>query len=440
MNAAEFAVYSRRTWRAPVFRFPAAYYDLLPENYITATGLKLLGDKSGNSGVNVLALNGVAGNYASALDSVPLSITGDIDLRAYVALNDWTSGAFQYLISKILTDGQGAYDFAINATGNLIFRYTADGSFAGLKTGTSTAAVAFADFALGGVRVTYVAATGQVLFYTSSDFVTWTQLGNAVAITAGNIFDGTDALRIGQTIATGTVSGLIYRAQIYNGIAGTLAFDANFSTFTKLAATGTESSANAATVTINTTGDTGARICGARDVVQMTGTKQPSLPGVGALFDGSDDFMKAAAWAMAQPVTVYFAGQQVTWTDTDKILDGSKTGESILGQSIGTPSLVLYALTGAACQISPALATNCVITSQFNGASSLARVNRAAGVTGNPGSAAMHGITLGARADGLQPSNILLLEVLVFNAAHDEIAQQRMARDEMRKNRIPMAA
>lgn len=242
--------------------------------------VSLWADKSGNSAINALCLNGALNNYASAPDSVALSITGDIDIAIRLSTPIWTTPAATYrLLTKRASATLVSYDLALTNTGALQFITSVDGST--LRSAGSSASVAFSNFAIGWVRVTRASASGDTIFYTAPDSSTyptvWTQLGTTQSTTAGAIFDGTQAVEIGST-NIGTAANLlgnVYRAQIRNGIAGTLVFDANFTAVAKLATSFTESSANAATVTINTSGDTGARISGERDLYQGTVTKQP---------------------------------------------------------------------------------------------------------------------------------------------------------------------
>ena len=251
----------------------------------------LVADRSGQSAVNGLVLNGVSGNYASSPDSVATSITGNIDIRVLVQLQSWTPASPQIAVGKYTSAGsQKSYYLQINATGALQIGWSANGS-SDLNS-VSSVSTGFAAFSPKWIRATLQVNDGAgnnvATFYSSDDGVTWTQLGTTIT-TAGTtgIFDSTAPVSVGGVNA-GTASlatGIIYRAQIYNGINGTLAFDANFTTVAKLATSFAESSVNAATVTINTSGDTGARICGARDLVQMTSAKMPNyLAGGGSYY------------------------------------------------------------------------------------------------------------------------------------------------------------
>lgn len=257
----------------------AARYDAsVPSSLIvnSSNRVSLWADISGNSAVNVLCLNGAGNNYGSAPNSAALQITGDIDLRAELMAVSWTPSSPAYLVSKWLTTGTGpnSYTLGVLTTGKLELAWSSTGS--NTLTADSTVAVGFSAYATGWIRGTLAVSSGTVTFYTSPDGVTWTQLGSTVVSGATSINSNTTAITLGGLNATNSLLvGNLYRAQIYNGINGTLVFDANFATASKLAATFTESSTNAATVTINTSGSQGARISGARDLVQLTTADQP---------------------------------------------------------------------------------------------------------------------------------------------------------------------
>ena len=208
---------------------------------------------------NYLYLPGVSSNNAAAPDSAVLSITGDIDLRAKVAMDDWTPGAAQIFLSKGAA-GNFSYSFYLNVDGKFVFMNSTTGSN-NLFTSSSVAPT-IADGSTLWVRVTLDVDNGAsgntVTFFTSTDGANWTQLGTPV-VNAGvtSIYDGTSQLEIGTWQGGANPSrGKIFRAQVLNGIGGTVAFDANFETgiTTNLPTTFTESSANAAVVTINYSG------------------------------------------------------------------------------------------------------------------------------------------------------------------------------------------
>lgn len=172
---------------------------------------------------------------ASTPDNAALDITGDIDVRVKVALDDWSNGLVQQLIAK--WDGAGnqrSYRFQVAATGALQFSWSTAGTIGIDKT--STASPSFADGEMKWVRATLDVDNGasgnDVNFYTSDNGTSWTQLG-ATVTTAGvtSIFAGTALLHVGS-LSTGGGStrgvGSYHKAIVMNGIAGTEVANPNF--------------------------------------------------------------------------------------------------------------------------------------------------------------------------------------------------------------------
>jgi hypothetical protein len=178
-------------------------------------------------------------------------------------MTDWTPAAAQIIVGKRATASQKSYFLSVNTTGTLKLTTSADGS---TELGTdSTVATGVADGATKWVRATLQVNNGSSQrvnkFYTSDDGVSWTQLGTTVT-TAGatSIFDSTSVLEIGSVSlgSNNLLNGTVYRAIVqsaYDTADNTTSavFDADFSTQTADALAFTESSTNAATVTINTT-------------------------------------------------------------------------------------------------------------------------------------------------------------------------------------------
>jgi hypothetical protein len=180
-------------------------------------------------------LPGTSGNYLSWPDTAAVSVTGDIDIRAKVSLDDWTPGVEKTLVAKWNSStSQRAYELFINAAGNIGFRSSVAGTAATVDVGSSTAPTV-SDGANLWIRATLDVDDGAgnnvVKFYTSADGVTWVQLGDT-RTTAGatSIFDSSAALEIGSKTA-GTLNmlnGNVYAAEVRNGIDGTVvaSFDA----------------------------------------------------------------------------------------------------------------------------------------------------------------------------------------------------------------------
>lgn len=181
----------------------------------------------GYSGEDYLRVTGTSGDYASTPDAAALDITGDIDLRVKVAMDDWTPAAEQTLIAKYTATGnQRSYALAVTATGALIFRWSEDGTAE--KTETSSATTGFTDGTAHWVRATLDSDVGgtdaQVTFYTSEDGSTWTALGAVQANGATtSIFSSTAVLELGSQTG-GTVNrlvGKIFQADVKSSIGGT---------------------------------------------------------------------------------------------------------------------------------------------------------------------------------------------------------------------------
>jgi hypothetical protein len=212
-----------------------------------------------------LVLSGINNNYAITADSAPLDITGNIDLRVRVALNSYTPSATNTLISKYDSGGNFSYRFVCGFSfvpGDLTMAWSTNGSNEFLERSSVSLSSVFSNGQAGWVRVTLDVDNGgqyQIIFYTAPDSVSepssWTQLGVIRNGTIGptSIYASTAALFIGSRAVTAVANGVIYRAQVRDGIGGTVVFDADFSTQTADALAFTESSTNAATVRIDTT-------------------------------------------------------------------------------------------------------------------------------------------------------------------------------------------
>ncbi len=366
-----------------------------------------------HSGTNYGWTNGAVANFFSAPDSVPLSITGDLDIRAFIYASDYTPATAMAIIGKWnATGNQLSYLFRIDTDGKLRLYHSADGSASPSAASTVSLTTVVSDGAGIWVRATFDVDDGAgnhvKTFYYSSDGSSWSLLGTAVT-TAGatSIFNSTADVTVGQANASNPFVGSIYRAQIYDGIAGTLAFDFNPATYVS-GTTFADSSSNAATITLN----------GGATIVTRTI----------AYFDGTDDYMKAPAFSLAQPTTVYFVGQQVSWFGGDNIFDGSgASNRNAFFQSGVTPATLIFAGSSVASNTDFTVATNRVATLVFNGASSSSRINRLTAVTANAGVQASNGFTLGSQNDGSNPSNINVLGILIFSTAHDTATQNRVA-------------
>lgn len=191
--------------------------------------------------VTSLRVPGVSGSSASTPDSASLSITGDLDVRARISLDDWTPSSIVAAVSKWSNTGnQRSWALRVNnsTAGTLQLIWSTDGT-ATINV-VSTVVVPFTDTQKGWIRATLDVDDGAgnrvVKFYTSAedlddpDEVTWTQLGTT-STTAGttSIFDGTATVMVGDTNdGDRTITGNVYYAEVRNGIDGAVVASPDF--------------------------------------------------------------------------------------------------------------------------------------------------------------------------------------------------------------------
>lgn len=210
-------------------------------------------------GINYIYLPGTTDSTMSVDSENAFNITGDLDLRAYVALDDWTPSAINILISKFdnNTTDERAYELRIDTDGKISIDFAREGG-TNSNVRISTAAITIADGQPLWVRATLDVDNGasghDVKFYTSTDGTNWTQLGDTVTtvntVTIRN--SGTEIVRLGRrsTGNTGITTCKFYRAQIYDGIDGTKVLDVDTSVITSGSAT-SFTAETGQTVTIN---------------------------------------------------------------------------------------------------------------------------------------------------------------------------------------------
>jgi uncharacterized repeat protein (TIGR02543 family) len=202
---------------------------------------------------------------AQTPDAPANRIAGDIDVRADLALDSWTSypnGAV-WFAGKWGGGSTRSWQFGMNAApGKLSLMWTPDGTNGSRIESDSTVAVGVSAGQRLQVRVTLAVSTGTVTFYTRSislalpltDNTNWTTLGTPVVTAATSIYAGADAFRIANSGAGNyPVVGSYYDFLFLSDINGTVVMHANFAAQTYGATSFTESSPNAATITLYNT-------------------------------------------------------------------------------------------------------------------------------------------------------------------------------------------
>ncbi len=163
---------------------------------------------------------------------------------------------------------------------------------------------------------------------------------------------------------------------------------------------------------------------------QGTDTNRPSKESDGSiLFDGVDNFLKADAFTLVQPETIYLLAKQVTWTSLDAFFDGNTVSTGLLRQKNGRVSPDIQSFAGVLLEINTdfILNTYAVVITIFNGAVSAIQVNNEAPLEGDAGAANMGGFTLGTQGNMLSRwSHIQVKEVLIYSVAHDAATRLQM--------------
>jgi len=279
--------------------------------HLGSSGVAFINPVGGAKALNLA--EGLSSNNAESADTAANSVTGDIDVRAHINPGLWSGRSGRAAIIGKWGDGnERAYYIRLDPDGKLRFTWSADGTSTPEGQPQSTTAVPFADGEAGWIRATVDMDNGssqwEATFYTSEDGVTWTQLGSTVTGGAvGSIYDGTDNLQIGQVSGVFTWDGQVYRAQVYDGIDGTLVADFNAED-AHGDVTQFYSSTTGELWTINQSAAT---------------TNDPSWTGEGLDFDGTDDNVTGFP-----SIADEFAVEAGTWTlsPTDYTTTGAYTG------------------------------------------------------------------------------------------------------------------
>lgn len=183
-----------------------------------------------HAGTPDLAVN-AAGDRASTPDTAALDLTGSLDVRVEVKLDDWNSGTLVELAGKYETVGnQRSWMMFVSATQTLSFRWSTNGTaLLEFTSGDPIPVPASGRIAL---RSTMDATTSRVTHYTAETIDgPWTQLAVSGGPGATSVHSGTAALQVGDTNAAGTFfapSGHFYAFQLRDGIDGTVVADVDF--------------------------------------------------------------------------------------------------------------------------------------------------------------------------------------------------------------------
>lgn len=187
-----------------------------------------------------LVFPGAPGGLASTPDTAALDVTGDIDLRAELALPNWIPGQYISALSKWnqYNINQCSYILQISNFGRIQIAWSPDGGIT-ILAAQSTVAVSAPPESRYAIRATLDvdngAAGNTATFYTAPSISgPWTQLGSPV-VQAGvtSIFNSTTQAQInGHSgfVFTDIVPYSFYAAEIRNGINGSVVANPIFRT------------------------------------------------------------------------------------------------------------------------------------------------------------------------------------------------------------------
>ena len=163
---------------------------------------------------------------------------------------------------------------------------------------------------------------------------------------------------------------------------------------------------------------------GANHLLQATGTNQPLHSASGVLFDGIDNFMKAASFTFNQPEFVYAVLKQASWTNGDVLFDGNTASSGRLFQRSTSPNLGISAPTNIGTDTNAIIGNYVIVRVLFNGASSSIQINANSKTSGDAGTNNMGGITIGASGANLVFSNVEIKEAIFRKVADNSTNEE----------------
>jgi hypothetical protein len=329
----------------------------------------------------------------STPNAVANQIIGDVE---FIFNFSFYSVANANFISK--RSGGSNVSYAVNTQfqGKPILTITQNGST--LITATSSTAITTATNWL---KVIRTQSSGDVIFYTSTDGVTYTQLGTTQSTTSGNMFNGTSALTLGNNAVNGGdgMGGKMFRATIANSIGGTPVVDFNPATYNAATSQTQWTSTTGEVWTINT----GTATSGYKGVLVNRTMVQS---------DGVDDSMTSGTLASANYFSSYIAFNPKKFDTSKYIIDGSSNDNHYIytggsGIKFGEISYV-----GGAQNVLN------LYSGDFNNTNTKIRVNNANEQSGIFVTIPTTSLKLFSRSNGLLCSNTNI-NTLVFSASID---------------------
>ena len=369
-----------------------------------------------DTGVTYFANFGLTDGATMPDNSGIASITGDMALVFRVAMNSWTpSGDSDFIRND-------DWQFYLKVTTGLL-RFDI-----GAKTHVSTAATGLGAFVEKYIAATLKADNGAgghvVNFFTSDDGVTFTQLGTSATQQTDTITitDTGSLVKFFGIPSSRAPSGKAYRAIIYKGIptalggsgGEVLVTDADFTKVPEGATSFTESSSNAATVTIVATGATPAQIVVAG---------QPSVMGNQVAY-----WMQTGAITIPAPYALIGVKKANAWGSGNVAVDGRTANSFALQQITGTPQERLHDALADSGTISPTLgAWHVFAATQAADGSATLKLNLGAPVAATLSATGLGGVSLLADGAGANFAADQFKALTVFSSVPSAAQVTRIA-------------
>jgi hypothetical protein len=194
----------------------------------TAASQPLLLVHSGASSDNYWYSPRVSGNYISSPYNSSISLRSNFDIKAEIKTS--TNSLQQDIFGNANTSVQKLI-FRLNSSNGLRLLLSLDGvTFLIYDSTANISNISDRQW----VRATRDSSTGVMKFFTSSDNVTYTQLGADVTGATGNLFNGNSVYEIGTNFVGATANsfqGNIYRVLVSQTINGSAVLDFNPATY-----------------------------------------------------------------------------------------------------------------------------------------------------------------------------------------------------------------
>jgi len=329
-------------------------------------------------GVNKYYWNGgVIGNYCSTPNAASNQITGDIEIVSKI---DYKNNAtLQAIVDK--SNGT-AFNYSLYIDGSNVpkFIYSVLGV---VQTAICSSNIG-ASFN-GYIKATRTFVNGVFKFFTSSDGITYTQLGTDISGTIGLLDSNSHPLSVGLSQpASFPFQGKIYRATISNSIGGAPVVDFNPNTY------------NAATSQTNWTSTTG-EVWTLNVGTASNGLKACIVDRTICQGDGVAHVL-SASFTQAFGQTVFLATNTLNYTLNQRIISGYVAGTKELAKNPSSGNVAIFANAGN-ISVAATQGRLGLLTLLWNASGTL-QYNNGTASTGDTTDSAPNGVTLFARGDG----------------------------------------